>query len=536
MIRGRFKVKTQLMIVFSGLLALLVLAFLFLNINFLKSYYLRDKEGQFQEMYEALNKATTNGQLEDEDTYMELVHLAEKYNLSFLVTDASSGIFYTNVHDKDSLSNQMLRHYIEQDFLEDQAESNEQTQDSEETQDDSHSQSDNGDEKSSKDQPEIFEKKDGSTKKILSNEDNYCVIQTKDPVNNTDYLEMYGKCDDTSGFIVRSPLESIEESVAISNRFFLAIGCFLMVVILFLAWLFARRLTAPIKELADLSDRMADLDFEAKYTSGGKDEIGELGDNFNRMSEKLESTISELKKANNSLKKDIQQKEQMEEMRNEFLGNVSHELKTPIALIQGYAEGLKEGISDDPEDRAYYCSVIMDEADKMNQMVKNLLTLNQLEFGEDDLVFEKFDVTEIIRSVLSNMQIMAQQDDAKVIFRQETPVYVWADAFKVEQVIRNYVSNAFHHLDGEKVIEVKIKIEDSKARISVFNTGTPIPEDDLAHIWDKFYKVDKAHTREYGGNGIGLSIVKAIMRSLHQEYGVKNYDNGVEFWFELGVE
>ncbi len=538
MIRGRFKVKTQLMIVFSGLLFMLIASFLLLNINFLKSYYLRDKEKQFQEMYEALNEATASGNLADEDTYMELVHLAEKYNLSFLITDASSGIFYTNVHDKDSLSNQMLRYYIEQDFLQEQEEVEAaDSTDQDSSQDQSQDQNAASDGKDQKKQGEKEpDDKSKSSKQILSSDDNYSVIQTKDPVNNTDYLEMCGKCEDESAFIVRSPLESIEESVAISNQFFIAIGCTLMVVILFLAWLFAKRLTAPIKELADLSDRMADLDFAAKYTSGGKDEIGELGDNFNRMSEKLESTISELKKANNSLKKDIQQKEQMEEMRNEFLGNVSHELKTPIALIQGYAEGLKEGVSDNPEDRAYYCDVIMDEADKMNQMVKNLLTLNQLEFGEDDLVFEKFDITEIIRSVLSNMQIMGHQDEAKVIFRQEEPVYVWADAFKVEQVIRNYVSNAFHHLDGDKVIEVKIKLEDNKARISVFNTGTPIPEADLDHIWDKFYKVDKAHTREYGGNGIGLSIVKAIMKSLHQDYGVKNYDNGVEFWFELGVE
>ena len=138
-------------------------------------------------------------------------------------------------------------------------------------------------------------------------------------------------------------------------------------------WYFSKKLTDPIRELANLSDKMANLDFEAKYTSGGKNEIGELGANFNRMSSRLESTISELKKANNSLLKDIEQKEKMEEMRNEFLGNVSHELKTPIALIQGYAEGLKDGVNDDAESRDFYCDVIMDEAMKMNQMVKNLL-------------------------------------------------------------------------------------------------------------------------------------------------------------------
>ena len=131
---------------------------------------------------------------------------------------------------------------------------------------------------------------------------------------------------------------------------------------------------------------------------------------------------------------------------------------------------------------------------------------------------------------------MAQQKEAKVIFRQEASVYVWADEFKTEQVLRNYISNAFHHLEGDRVVEVKFAAAEGKVRISVFNTGAPIPEDSLPHIWDKFYKVDKAHTREYGGNGIGLSIVKAVMESFHQKYGVENYDNGVAFWFELDME
>ena len=328
----------------------------------------------------------------------------------------------------------------------------------------------------------------------------------------------------------------MRESASISNRFLLYIGSVLIVVSILLIWYFSKRITDPIRELARLSDRMADLDFDAKYTSGGSNEIGELGENFNRMSEKLESTISELKKANNSLQKDIEQKDKLEKMRNEFLGNVSHELKTPIALIQGYAEGLKEGVNEDAESREFYCDVIMDEASKMNQMVKNLLTLNQLEFGDEDIVFERFNLTALVKGVLQSMEIMADQAGAKIMLHTEEDIYAWADEFKVEQVVRNYVSNACHHVSGDMVIEVKMVQKDGKVRVSVFNTGHPIPEADAPHIWDKFYKVDKAHTREYGGNGIGLSIVKAIMKSFNQEYGVKNYDNGVEFWFELDVQ
>ena len=300
--------------------------------------------------------------------------------------------------------------------------------------------------------------------------------------------------------------------------------------------LFSATMPKPIMELAELSQRMANLDFNAKYTSGGENEIGILGGNFNLMSKRLEETITELKRANNQLQKDIEQKEKIEDMRNEFLGNVSHELKTPIALIQGYAEGLKEGINDDPESTEFYCDVIIDEAGKMNRMVKNLLTLNQLEFGTDEVEFERFDIVKLVKGVIASCDILIQQVNANVDFIADETAYVWADEFKTEQVVRNYLTNAIHHVGNEKRIEVKIVSMDGKVCVSVFNSGKPIPEEDVPKLWDKFYKVDKAHTREYGGNGIGLSIVKAIMESFHQGYGVKNYDNGVEFWFELDAK
>ena len=134
------------------------------------------------------------------------------------------------------------------------------------------------------------------------------------------------------------------------------------------------------------------------------------------MSEQLEKTISELKSANNELQKDIESKIRIDQMRREFLNNVSHELKTPIALVQGYAEGLKENISDDPESREFYCDVIMDEAAKMNKLVKNLLTLNQLEEGRDETTMERFDIVSLIRGVLQSMDIMIRQKEARVSF------------------------------------------------------------------------------------------------------------------------
>lgn len=226
-------------------------------------------------------------------------------------------------------------------------------------------------------------------------------------------------------------------------------------------------------------------------------------------------------------------KERIDEMRKEFLANVSHELKTPIALIQGYAEGLKEGISDDPESRDFYCEVIMDEAGKMNTMVQKLLTLNQLEFGNDKVSMERFDIVAMIRTYLQSAEILTKQDGITVKMEQTQPVYVWGDEFKTEEVFMNYFTNAVHYCRGEKMIHVTVEQAEGKARVGVFNTGDPIPEESLSHLWEKFYKVDKARTREYGGSGVGLSIVKAIMESMNQEYGVQNYSDGVLFWFTL---
>ena len=264
-----------------------------------------------------------------------------------------------------------------------------------------------------------------------------------------------------------------------------------------------------------------------------QDEIGILGNSMNVLSDKLKEAVEELKSANNQLQKDIEEKIQIDEMRQEFIANVSHELKTPIALIQGYAEGLIEGMAEEKESRDYYCEVIMDEANKMNKMVRQLLTLNALESGNDLVFMEHFNLVELIEGVLTATRILIEQKEAVIEFSNLHPVYVWADEFKIEEVVTNYISNALNHLDGKKIICITIEEMTDTVRVAVKNTGKPIPEEDLPNIWTKFYKVDKARTRAYGGSGIGLSIVKAVIDSHHKECGVKNVNDGVEFWFTL---
>lgn len=483
-------IKRQMTAVCLGLVVVPFITCLLVNGWFLEKYYTVNKEEAllniYQELQVVLEELEENNGEADSET---LNSMLEKGNVSLIVMDTEGSMVATNKRDYQ-FSLTRLQAYVLN--------------------------------------------RSESKKKVLEKTDKYEIVQAESQHETEDYLEMWGSIGKEYYFLIRSPMESIRESASISNQFLLYMGIAAILFSALLSWYFAKRITDPIEELAALSIKMANLDFNAKYKSGGKNEIGMLGGNFNIMSLKLEHAISELKTANNELQRDIEKKEKLENMRTEFLGNVSHELKTPIALIQGYAEGLKEGIADgDEESRDFYCDVIIDEANKMNQMVKNLLTLNQLEFGNDDPTFERFNIVELIRGVIQSLAIMAEQSGVKIHFRHSEALYVWADEFKTEQVIRNYLTNALHYAMYDKVVDVKLQESEGSVRISVFNTGNPIPEEDLPHLWDKFYKVDKARTREYGGNGIGLSIVKAIMDSFHKEFGVKNYDNGVEFWFEL---
>ena len=271
------------------------------------------------------------------------------------------------------------------------------------------------------------------------------------------------------------------------NQFHIYVALFVAAVGVLAVWRLTKNMTDPILHLSSLAERMANLDFTARYEGNDNREIAMLGQSMNYMSAQLERTILELKTANLELKRDIEQKTKIDEMRREFLANVSHELKTPIALVQGYAEGLKEGINDDPETMEWYCDVIIDEASKMNLMVKKLLTLNQIEAGREQLTMEHFDLIPVIEGVLNSYRLMIGQKEAKLVLKSPESLYIWADEYMAEEVIRNYVGNALNHLDGENKILILVEKREDKAYIQVRNTGAPIPEADIGRIWAKFY-------------------------------------------------
>lgn len=486
-----FSLRAQMMVAFIALLAITGLASVAANILFLSKIYQQRKENVLRQAYDTIAQANESDSFESDDFIEVMEQIASKNNISAIIVDSAGESLYSTGSGEDLLRRQL--------------------------------------------QNILFDKDDSGH--ILYEDDNYSIAKVRDKMHSgSEYLVLLGNLDSDTMVLLRTAMESLNDSASISLQFTILItivctilgGCVVLII--------TRSITRPLLEMTEISRRMAELDFDVKYekkSSANRNELDLLGQHLNELAYALEKSISELKTANNEMKLDIDRKEQIEVMRTDFLSNVSHELKTPIALIQGYAEGLKDSVNDDPDSRTFYCDVIIDEADKMNKMVKKLLTLNQLEFGANEITMERFDITELTSSVISSMGIMLQKDEIEIQFLNNGPLDVWADAYKVEEVLTNYMSNAIHHIGGEKRIVVSITQRQDVARISVFNTGEPIPEEDLKRLWEKFYKVDKSHSRQYGGHGIGLSIVKAIMDALHQQCGVENHSDGVEFWFEL---
>lgn len=490
----KMSIRSQISLVFIGLMAFVVLLCWIINSTCLQKYYMWNKEKALYNAYENFNEAANENILSSDEYDVEWQSICNKYNINVVILDADSQTLKTSSNDATFLVRELMDYFFGGIGAQN---------------------------------PDI---------KVIDEEDNYVLQIVEDPRMKTEYIEMWGTLDDGNPFLIRSAVESIKDSVSISNQFLIYAGLLAILLGSIIISYVSKKIAKPILKLADISERMTHLDFDAKYEGHATKELALLGKNINELSMALEETISELKTANNQLQIDIEKKEKVDEMRREFLSNVSHELKTPIALIQGYAEGLKEEINEDAESREFYCDVIIDESSKMNIMVKKLLTLNQLEFGNDPISIERFDIVTLVRNYLQTADILIKQNNAIVKMDDYEPIYVWADEFKVEEVIMNYFSNALNHLGGTRTIVIKIEMREKIVRVSVFNTGEPIPEESLSHLWEKFYKVDKARTREYGGSGVGLSIVKAIMESFHQQYGVENYDNGVEFWLELDTQ
>lgn len=326
------------------------------------------------------------------------------------------------------------------------------------------------------------------------------------------------------------PLDVIAENAETASQTILALSIFSVVLMGISAFLYASYLTKPLKQITDSTRKIASMNFEEKCPEFGIKDLNELSKGINTLSDSLNCALTSLKEKNQQLERSIEKELILEKQRKSFVASVSHELKTPISIIRGYAEGMKYGIGCDSVEE--FSDIIIDEADKMNNLVLKLMEL--IQYGENyTLNISTFNLKQTVSDYLHLFAQNINDNHIDLEINIDCSYAAKADKDLFINVLNNYITNALNHIDGDKKLIITTVSENDKYRISVFNSGKPIPGSDIENIWQSFYRADKSRSRKDGHFGLGLSIV-ATMQDLHKEkYGVINHEDGVEFWFDV---
>lgn len=342
--------------------------------------------------------------------------------------------------------------------------------------------------------------------------------------------------------VALSSLQPVGEAVNILRRYVIVLAPLIVVLVVLLSLIFSRIVSRPLLALNRTAARLAELDFSAVPEARSKDEFGELSRHLARLSRNLDQALNELTRANQQLQLDVEEKRKAEELRKELVANISHELKTPLGIVKGFAEGLQDGVADDKRER--YLAFIVSETDRMNALIMDMLELSKFEVKKVQLHPRSFSLTGLIKRVVESFAPQLEAKGLRIELTQSeeeggprlgpNEVTVWGDPRRIEQVILNLLSNAVRHARGHSTIRIALHRDmDGKMTTTIENSGPSIAEADLARIWDHFYRAERSRDRKSGGTGLGLAIVKHILELHGSEYGAWNTEQGVAFYFTL---
>lgn len=332
-----------------------------------------------------------------------------------------------------------------------------------------------------------------------------------------------------------SSIQPIKEASTALTRFlpYFILGT-LFIAVLY-SMLLSKYIANPLTKLNKIAIKMSNMDFSERYTPKEDDEINNLGRTLNFLSENLHFALNELKTKNDILQEEVERERQIEEMRKSFIADVSHELKTPIGIIEGYAEGIRDNILKE-ENKNDYLNIIIDEAHKMNKLVMDMLELSKLQSGNIKPKFETFNIIRMIKGSLRKYNGLIKEKSLSVDFNPEFEYsYVNGDTFQIEQVLSNFLTNAIKYSPNNQNISITLEKLNNALLISIKNFGVTIPHEELDNIWSKFYRIDKSRIRDKNSSGLGLSITKGILDLHNSSYGIKNIDNGVLSYFTLPI-
>lgn len=331
---------------------------------------------------------------------------------------------------------------------------------------------------------------------------------------------------------IKTPISAIEDSLNKSIKLLATILTPISLLIFMATFYFSESFTKPIIEITNKASKIERLDFSDSVKVNSKDELSHLASTINNLSSTIETTLNELKSKNIKLQEHIEIEEKNEVLRKEFVSSVSHELKTPITVISGYCQGLDSGMVTNDEDKAYYLSVIQNEAQRMEVIVNDLLDLYKLESNTFKLKVETIQLDELLTNIINKLSFKFADFEVNLTTNIEKS-QVTGDAIRLEQAIVNYINNALYHLDENKLIDINLISINSNVKLSIFNSGENIPDESLDKIWKGFFRVDKVRNFKENRVGLGLAIVSEIVKLHGGEKGVTNKPNGVEFWLSL---
>ncbi|MBC3795787.1 HAMP domain-containing protein [Acetobacterium tundrae] len=328
---------------------------------------------------------------------------------------------------------------------------------------------------------------------------------------------------DGSQIVGRIPLYSVNEVIAIVQNFLLIFLIVIFSCSLIFAYFFTSGISKPIIRLNRIAKEMGNLSFSEKYKGNRKDEIGQLGETLNHISDELETTIEKLQG-------ELNKERTLDKMRQRFTAQVSHEIQTPLAVIKSYAEALEDGILENQDEESEYYITIQKEADKISGIANDLLDLSQIESGAYRLKKDKFIGLEVVSSVVDRFRNTYPEKNIILKDCCEPALIIEMDRKRVEQVFYNLMSNAIKHVSPEDgIIEVECELCSGQWVVSVYNTGNVIPESELDQIWKYFYKGES----DKKGTGLGLAIVKGIIECHGGKVEAVNRENGVRFEISL---
>lgn len=362
---------------------------------------------------------------------------------------------------------------------------------------------------------------------IFSNEE--YSVKLKNNISNSEVL--VNSKSFKYGYIVgTSFLSQVNDVIGTMNSYYFIIFIIIFILVVIISVVYSKFMIKPLVDMSKVAKRISECDFTHNYEVKSEDEIGVLGNSLNLISDNLEESLRNLVDANGRLKDDINIQMIQEEKRKELIANISHELKTPITIIQGGINGIKSGMYNEE-----MYDDILEETTKMNDLVMEMLEVSKLESPSFKLNKEPFDLGSIVLKESDKLKSMMNEKKLNLIFDIEEEAIVLGDEKRINQVITNLMTNAIKYTPiGENII-VKIELEEDKNRYQfvIENFGINLEEEDLNNIWDSFYRGEKSRNKKYGGTGLGLFIVKRILELHESNFGVENGSNSVKFLFNL---